>query len=106
MKINVLIVEYPGYGIYKSDKCTEKMILKDSQILYNFLSNIMNCEESNIIIMGRCIGSGPATSLAANYNPKALILISPFTSLKKGVKSILDKVKMGWLSKFVEERYF
>ena len=46
------------------------------------------------------MGSGPATFLAAHYNPGALILMSPYTSIKNVVKS-----KVGWLSFLVAEHF-
>jgi hypothetical protein len=106
MKINVLSVEYPGYGIYKTkEKCSSEEIIKDSDIVYKFLTEIMNIEESNILLMGRCIGSGPAMFLASKYSPNSLLLISPIKSMKHAVKSIFDKAKMGWIfEKFVKDR--
>ena len=41
--------------------------------------------------MGRSIGTGPATEMAALYNPSALILISAFTSLRDNVKDQIGK---------------
>jgi hypothetical protein len=108
LKINVLSVEYPNYGIYKTAKneCTSDEIEKDADCIYKFLTEIMSIEESNIIVLGRCIGSGPATFLAEKYNPGSLVLISPFKSIKAAVKSIFDKIKFGWLfEKMVSERY-
>lgn len=53
--------------------------------------------------MGRSMGSGPACSLAAHYGflTPALILVSPYTSLKKAVKSLLGSFP----SIFVRERF-
>ena len=104
LRMNVLSVEYPGYGMYKSDvECSSEAIQKDADQIYKFLTEIMNIEESNIIVMGRCVGSGPAVYLASKYNPASLILVSPFKSIKEAVKSIFNK--MGWfLEKFVKER--
>ena len=106
LKLNVLCVEYPGYGIYKSfDSCSCEKVIKDAECVYNFLTNIMSISEDNIIIMGRCIGSGPATYLASRFKPYSLILISPFVSIKGAVNSLFDKVKMGWLfEKLVKQR--
>lgn len=43
--------------------------------------------------MGRSMGSGPATYLASiNTNIGGLILISPFTSLKDAVRTLLGKL--------------
>ena len=38
-KINVLAMEYPGYGIYKRQKCSEEKLVDDSQNLLKFLIN-------------------------------------------------------------------
>jgi len=66
----------------------------------------MNIPEKNIIIIGRCIGSGPAIHLAAYKNPAGLFLISPLLSIKAAVESIFNKIKMGWLFKaFISERF-
>jgi hypothetical protein len=107
LKINVLSVEYPKYGIYTSkSECTSEEIEKDADCIYKFLTEIMSVEEANIIVLGRCIGSGPATYLAEKYNPGCLVLISAFKSIKAAVKSIFDKFKFGWLfEKIVSERY-
>lgn len=34
--MNILAVEYPGYGLYKGEP-SELNILKDSEYIYNFL---------------------------------------------------------------------
>lgn len=46
-----------------------------------FLTKIVQIDLSDIIVMGRSIGNGPATEVAALYNPSSLVLISAFTSL-------------------------
>jgi pimeloyl-ACP methyl ester carboxylesterase len=49
------------------------------------------------------MGSGPAVKLAAHYGDKipALILISPFTTLKNAVKSLFGSIT----SYLVRERF-
>lgn len=44
------------------------------------------------MVFGRSIGSGPATHLAAHRNPGALVLISPYTSIKAVVKDIAGQL--------------
>jgi hypothetical protein len=106
LKMNVLSVEYPNYGIYKSEtECSSDIILKDADIIYHFLTEIMNIKDKDIILLGRCIGSGPASYLATKFVPASLILISPFKSIKAAVKSMFDKMKFGWFfEKLVKER--
>ena len=38
LKVNILAVEYPGYGIYTdSDGCSSEKIIRDAQIVYKFV---------------------------------------------------------------------
>ena len=81
--INVLAVEYPGYGIYQGVDCNEKNILQDSLIIYDFLTDKMKIQSDQIVVFGRSIGSGPATFLSKERDVSSLILFSPFLSLQK-----------------------
>jgi hypothetical protein len=56
---------------------------------------------SDIILLGRSIGSGPATEMASLYNPSALILISAFTSLQE---VIIDQIGYS-IAKIVKDRF-
>ncbi|EAR99030.2 alpha/beta superfamily hydrolase (macronuclear) [Tetrahymena thermophila SB210] len=87
LKLNVLAVEYQGYGIYEGEP-DENQILNDTQYVYNFLTEKLNYSYKNIIILGRSIGTGPATWLAANKKVGGLILISPFTSIRGVAKHV------------------
>jgi len=75
-------VEYPSYGVYDG-KPSEKRILEDSEDMIKYCITEMGFSINNIILMGRSIGSGPITHIASLYNNfKAVVLISPFMSLK------------------------
>lgn len=76
-----MIVEYPGYGIYPGSP-TEEAILGDIDPVWIFLTKVMKFQPHDILVMGRSIGSGPATHMACNYECGALTLISPFRSIK------------------------
>ena len=41
--------------------------------------------------MGKSIGSGPATHIASHRNPRGLILITPYTSIRDCVKDLVGK---------------
>ena len=66
-------------------------------MLMNYLIKVDKISESDIIIIGRSLGSGPATYLASKYSPFALLLIHPLSSLKNAVKQ-----KVGVFSAFVK----
>lgn len=100
LKADVLSVEYPGYGVYEGES-NAKTILEDAEIVFDFLTAEVGINPENIIVFGRSIGSGPATHLAANRKPGALILMSPYTSIKAVVRDIAGQI----LSSFVAERF-
>lgn len=79
--MNILIVEYPGYSIYKADKSAD-VVLEDSLTVFDYLTENLKIDAENIIVFGRSIGSAPATYLCSQRKPAALILMSPFTSLR------------------------
>lgn len=86
LEISVFAPEYPGYGLYKgSTNC--KKILKDTQVIYTFIQQVLKIPQENIIIIGRSIGTGPASYLAG-FTCNSLILLSPYTSLRLLIKSL------------------
>lgn len=53
------------------------------------MTTVLEIPLKNIIIMGRSLGSGPATYLAGRYEVGMLVLISPFISIKAVVKDMV-----------------
>ena len=107
LSINILAVEYPNYGIYKSkDSANAEVILSDAETVYKFINEVQNINESNIILMGRCIGSGPATYLASTHSVLSLILLSPLKSIKEAIKTMFPKLNIGSvIQSLVKERF-
>lgn len=73
-------MEYSGYSIYKG-KTESEVIKEDSQTVYAYAQKL-GFKQENIIVMGRSIGTGVALELMQKANPGALVLISPFASIK------------------------
>lgn len=88
LRMHVLSVEYPGYGIYKG-KPSEVRICEDSLIVFDYLVNDLKINKENIFVMGRSMGSGPSIYLASKRNPGALILISAYCSIKQVAKNMV-----------------
>ena len=105
--INVLAVEYPNYGIYSSkDSANAEMILSDAETVFKFINEVQNINESNIILMGRCIGSGPATYLASTHSVLSLILLSPLKSIKEAIKTMFPKLSIGSVIQSIVKEIF
>lgn len=103
MKMHILAVEYPGYGLYKSSKPNENQIKEDSEVIFDYLTKVIGINESDIILFGRSMGSGPATYLASKKHACSLLLMSPYTSIKDVAKNLLGM--MAFLSVIVYERF-
>ena len=101
LDLNVFGVEYPNYGVYEDpDGASEEKILRDAELVYNFVLDVTKTQEEDILVMGRSLGSGPATHLAAKYNPGHLLLMSPYTSIKSVATS-----KVGFLAFLVAQKF-
>ena len=84
-----------------ADQKRSKQIQKDAETVYNFLIKTQGMNEKDIMISGRSIGSGPACHLAAMFNPRCLILISPI----KSVNHIARKICGRLADILIEERF-
>lgn len=78
-------MEYPGYGVYDGEPDADQIAL-DAQNVYDYLTIVQRVPDSSIILFGRSIGSGPASLLASLREPCALLLMSPFMSIRDIVR--------------------
>jgi len=100
-QLNILAVEYPGYGIYRNESASAETIQKNAQIVFDFATTNLRYDSGDILLFGRSMGSGPACHLAALHKPAGLILLSPYTSLKEVVRSLMGS----WAAMLVKERF-
>ena len=99
-------MEYPTYGIYtaKGVNLEEEQFENDGQSVYDFFVENLGLSPDQIIIMGRSIGSGPATLLASKRKAGVFILFSPLISVREVAIRI---PKIGWLAKmFISSNLF
>jgi len=62
---HAFIAEYPSYGVYRTEPPSEETIYADSLAIYTFATAVMKFEPDDMIVIGRSLGSGPATYLAS-----------------------------------------
>lgn len=70
------IWDYRGFGKSEGEIENQDQFFQDLSVVYNQL--IKRYDESQVIIIGYSIGTGPATYLASIQNPKKLILQAPY----------------------------
>lgn len=90
LNYDVFILDYRGYGKSEGEIKSQDEIFQDNQVIYNTLKKKYN--EEKITILGYSIGTGFASKLASDNNPKRLILQAPYyslTDLMKNTYSIL-----------------
>ena len=78
---SVAAVNYRGYGLSEGDP-GEAALAADAVAVYDRLAARGDVDPDRIVIFGRSLGSGVAVQLAARRPVRAVMLISPFDSLR------------------------
>ncbi|OMJ79751.1 hypothetical protein SteCoe_20184 [Stentor coeruleus] len=99
IEVNILAPEYPGYGL-NNGKASCKNVLNVGLHVYRFALETLRIKVEDLIIIGRSIGTCPATCIAGE-GAAALVLLSPFTSLRKLIKRLVGT----FLSYIVKDQY-
>lgn len=81
MGVNVLLVDYRGYGKSTGRVRKEEDIYRDGLTAWNFLILEKGINPGNVIIWGRSLGGGVASEIAQSKPIAALVLESTFYSL-------------------------
>ena len=82
---SVAAFNYRGYGRSEGDP-SEAALSADTLLVYDRLAGREDIDAERIVIFGRSLGSGPALPLAARRPVHAVILVSPFDSLRSIAK--------------------
>jgi uncharacterized protein len=81
MGVNVLMIDYRGYGKSTGRIRQEQHIYTDGQTAWNYLVDEKRIDQEDIIVWGRSLGGAVATEIARGKKIAALILESTFLSL-------------------------
>ena len=74
---NLMIVDYPGYGMSKGKPSDDSMFVA-SNYIFEHAANMQEVEKERIVIMGYSIGTGVATYCASKNAASGLILVAPY----------------------------
>lgn len=96
-RYDVVLVDYRGFG-KSTGKRSEYDMLNDMQFVYKTLTDRYG--ESHMIVYGRSLGSGFATKIASDNNPRYLILDAPYFSFKKVIQRFLPILPVRWLLRY------
>lgn len=76
---DIMFLDYRGFGKSEGSIKGEDQLFRDNQIVYDTLKH--RYAEQNIVVVGFSIGTGMATKLAADNNPRILVLKAPYYEL-------------------------
>ena len=94
---DVVLVDYRGFG-KSTGKRTEAAMLNDMQFVYDYL--MVQYPEHHLVIYGRSMGSGFATKLASDNNPRYLILDAPYYSFSRVVERLVPFMPVRFVLRF------
>lgn len=73
-QVNVLAVEYPGYGICPGAS-TEEGIMANAEAAMDFAIETLGVAQNDILLFGRSLGTGPTVALASRYHQIAGVVL-------------------------------
>lgn len=86
---NLLLIDYRGYGTSTPISPSEATVNEDADAALAYLLRDRRVPVGNVFVLGRSIGSGPATYLASKTPGLCgLILESPFSSIEDAASGI------------------
>ena len=90
------IIDYRGYGKSGGKISSEEQLLSDMQIAYDTMKT--KFREKDIVVIGYSIGTGLAAFLAANNNPKLLILKAPYYNIPDLANELVSYIPSSFVS--------
>lgn len=94
--MSILIFDYPGFGKSEGDP-SEQGCYDAADAAYDWLVEEKKIPAERIVIMGKSLGSGPATDLASRRPNHALVLAMGFTSTPDVALHLMPFVPAQWL---------
>ena len=78
---SVAAFNYRGYGLSEGDP-SESALVADALVIHDHLAQRDDIDPRRIVVLGRSLGSGVAVQLAAVRPVRAVVLVSPYDSLR------------------------
>ena len=93
---NIFIFDYRGYGESEGVP-SEKGTYLDSHAVMEYLSSWSDVDPGRIVYLGHSLGAAVAVELALTQPPMAMVLVSPFASVRDMANLTLPFPPIGWL---------
>ncbi len=99
LRLNVFIFDYRGYGQSAGthSDLSEEATYRDAEGALTYLRGRRDLAHTRLVYFGRSLGASIAVEAARHHPPAALILETPFTSLKEMARVALPFLPLGSL---------
>ena len=94
VKINLFIFDYRGYG-RSEGRVSEEGTYRDGEAALKYLRNREEIDPRRIVFFGRSLGAAVAADLATREECLALILETPFVSIREMAKAAFPFLPIG-----------
>jgi len=94
--ISVLLFDYRGYG-RSEGRADEAGIYRDIDAAFAFLTGEWGIAPGRIVLLGRSLGTAPASRLSTRVPHAALVLVSPLPSAKRMTRKMFGGLPMDLL---------
>jgi hypothetical protein len=91
-----LLVNYRGFGLSEGVP-SERDVVEDAKRIYDWAAARPDVDASNIVVLGRSLGSYVAVRVAAARRARAAILATPFDSFLALAEKRYPHLPLGWL---------
>jgi uncharacterized protein len=85
----VFVYDYRTYGKSKGVIHSEEDLHEDANWMFERCMELTNKAAGDIVVAGRSLGTGMAVPLAAKYQPKKLLLITPYWQIADVAKRFM-----------------
>lgn len=93
---NIFIFDYRGYG-QSEGQPSEKGTYLDSRAAMEYLRSRQDVDPNRIVYQGHSLGAAVAVELSLAQPPMAMVLVSPFASVRDMARLTLPFPPAGWL---------
>ena len=102
--VGVFIFDYRGYG-RSEGTISEQGSYLDAEAALAYLRGRRDVDSDRVVLFGRSLGAAVAVELASRSRPYAVILESPFTSIRAMAQTAYPYLPIGLIIKLVRTKY-
>ncbi|HTO45297.1 MAG TPA: alpha/beta fold hydrolase [Burkholderiales bacterium] len=95
----VLLINYRGYGL-SDGRPSESVLYKDAVAIHDWAAGRPDIDARRIVLVGRSLGTGVATYLAAQRAVSGVVLVSPYDNLVEVARGVYPYLLVDYFMRY------